>query len=878
MKRSLLSDADLLEMLAELVDSSRQERQSRGQIGPYKLLGKLGEGGMGQVYLAYQNSPVRRRVALKLMKGSSFSKETLARFKSEAQALVRLSHSGIANVYDTGVSDEKVPFFTMEYFPGDTIDVFCRKHDLGISERLVLMKHVCDAVQHAHQKGIVHRDLKPSNVLVNMQNGKGMVKLIDFGLAKAVSGEALAEESVHTRQGAVLGTLAYLSPEQAGSLSLEVDTRTDVYGLGAILYELLAGCPPHDDKRLRALPYDRALAAIRQEDPPLPSFRISKSGFSGSQELDRNWSSRLRGELDWLVAKAIAKEKIHRYATAEAMAEDIQRYLRREPLMAAPTGHFYRMRKFVQRHRIATIAGIMIFGLTAMASFYLNHQYRRAEAARVLAEREREISLEEARKKAVLLEILYELIRKPNPFEQQDLSEIKFRDVLLELEERIAEIPSEEIDVVTPILLLLGNTYADFGEMKKAEVLLEKALKVAESSTESGIVVVECLFQLAEHNVLKGDIEKGEALLRELDEALVKIPDVPERLRFQIERIRAHLMRNQGHYEEAIRMYEALLRERADILDKDDEDVIDIFRGLGVAYKNAGLIEKSIDAYEEVLAWQRHHYPENHPGTLKTLNNLAGSYLKQRRFQLARSMYDRISKLKEEVLGVQHPSTLRTRFNVAWTAFLLGEVDRVEVSLSKLTLEFTAVFGAENSNTLFCRNLWGLVLLEQGRYEEAIQCFRDLVALLSGKGLEEDLKIWDYLYNLGMSLTIAGEFEEGAIQLRRALELADAKAGTTSYNALCSRYMLGRNQVSRGRIVAGVENLSVSYQELVKQFPGDKSMISQTRAFLGYALVKNGKTERGKTHLRQALESLDESYWREWRSVNELMEELSIQP
>jgi tetratricopeptide (TPR) repeat protein/serine/threonine protein kinase len=359
--------------LAGTVDDPVTERPG-AVIGPYKLMEQIGEGGMGLVFVAEQQQPVRRKVALKVIKPGMDSRQVIARFEAERQALALMDHPNIARVHDGGETASGRPYFVMELVKGVPITEFCDQSQVAVRERLDLFVHVCQAVQHAHQKGIIHRDIKPSNVLVMSQDGTPVVKVIDFGVAKAI-GQQLTDKTIYTQFAQMVGTPLYMSPEQAGQSGVDVDTRTDIYALGVLLYELLTGTTPFDKERLRKVDYDEMRRIIREEEPPRPSTRISTLGqaattASANRKSDpKRLSQLVRGELDWIVMKALEKDRNRRYETASAFAADVQRYLHDEPVLACPPSLRYRLRKFVRRNkRGLVIAGLMLFFLVLLGT------------------------------------------------------------------------------------------------------------------------------------------------------------------------------------------------------------------------------------------------------------------------------------------------------------------------------------------------------------------------------------------------------------------------------------------------------------------------------------------------------------------------------
>jgi serine/threonine protein kinase/Flp pilus assembly protein TadD len=365
-------------------------------IGPYKLMEQIGEGGMGLVFVAEQHQPVRRKVALKVVKPGMDTRQVIARFEAERQALALMDHPNIARVFDAGATESGRPYFVMELVRGVGIAQFCDENRLTPRERLELFVHVCQAVQHAHQKGIIHRDLKSTNILVTLHDGTPVVKVIDFGVAKAI-GQQLTEKTIYTRFAQMIGTPMYMSPEQAEMSGLDIDTRSDIYALGVLLYELLTGTTPFDKERLKTAAFDEVRRIIREEEPPRPSTRFSNPGqatvtVSANRRSDPKRLSQLfRGELDWIVMKALEKDRNRRYETASAFAADVDRYLHDEPVQAYPPSVGYRLRKVARRNKGAVAAALAaaLAVLLAVVGLAVSNVLIRQEQARTKDEKER---------------------------------------------------------------------------------------------------------------------------------------------------------------------------------------------------------------------------------------------------------------------------------------------------------------------------------------------------------------------------------------------------------------------------------------------------------------------------------------------------------
>jgi len=744
------------------------------RIGAYKLLQLIGEGGFGSVYLAEQQEPVVRKVALKIIKLGMDTRQVIARFEAERQALAMMDHPHIARVFDAGATEQGRPYFVMELVKGDPIVEYCDKHNLRIDERLELFAQVCNAVQHAHTKGIIHRDIKPSNVLVSKLDGRPSAKVIDFGIAKATNAR-LTEKTLFTEHRQLIGTLEYMSPEQADG-SLDIDTRTDIYSLGVMLYELLTGAPPFDSKQLRSAAFGEIQRIIREVDPPNPSTRLSQNtetiaSVAASRDTEpKKLGSIVRGELDWIVMKALEKDRSRRYETANGLAMDIRRYLGGEAVVAAPPGAAYRLKKFVKRNKgpvIATggVAATLVLGLagTIWQARVASEQrdIARTEAARaVAAEADAHQRADELKQVAdfqgqMLAQVdpasagvkLSENVRarfeaslakagvpddqRPQQIESfaNQWSRINATDTALELidltilkpamtaiDQQFADQPA----IAATLRHVLAQRYHDLGLSSAALTLQDQALSVRRRVLgEEHPDTLQAILGLGVYMSALGRINEAELLYREALEKSRRVRgnDDPETLVCVANM--GGLMLDKGLFSEAERYYREALEARRRVLGEDDPDTLSSLNGWARLLQEQGKLDESEQAHRDVLAKRRRALGEDHRSTLTSINNLATLLRSQGKLDESITYLREALEKRKRVLGEMHPSTLSSIQGLGSVLGSAGHQDEAEALLRDALGMQQRLLGRDHDSTLATMGNLAVLLIGQNKFAEA---------------------------------------------------------------------------------------------------------------------------------------------------------------
>ena len=780
-------------------------------IGRYRLIHPLGEGGFGTVFLAEQLEPVSREVALKIIKLGMDTKQVIARFEAERQALAMMNHPGIAKVFDAGTTDAGRPYFVMELVRGVPITEYCDRKRLKTRERLALFNQVCEAVQHAHQKGIIHRDIKPSNVLVGEADGRPVPKVIDFGIAKATN-QRLTEKTIFTQQAQIIGTPAYMSPEQAEVSEMDIDTRSDIYSLGVLLYELLSGVTPFDSTKLLSAGYGEIQRIIREVDPPAPSTRVSGLGdllettadhrqLHGSQLVKR-----LKGELDWVVMKCLEKDRARRYETANGLARDVERYLNDEPVAASPPSRSYRLKKLIVRNRAVFAAGsimVLLLGAGVVGTSVGLVRAKRAERDAVIA----------ASKSDQVATFLTDMLSGVGPSAARGRDTEMLEEILQETDEKLGAELVDQPEVEGEIRSYLGVTYFDLGQYEKAKEQYEMARELL----------------IAAHGEVHADVAMQDSNLGLVCEALQQ-------------------------YEAAEEYQRRALAMRIDLFGERDAAVGESKTNLANLLVNISRYEEAEPLLLDALTIQRETLGEEHEFVATTLNSLGNLMQHLRRYEEAGPYYDEALAMHEKTLGLDHPFVITDRVNLGWLHYNLGDFAAAAVYFADAEVAGRRIYGEAHPRLAEILTAGGRCAVKLGRNEEAETKYREALAMAAEVYGPDHISTSEFMADLAKQLVDEGKQEEGDELVERVVAIQTEQLGALHPTTIKTLYTLAYDVYSRGDYDEAVRRLRASREDYTAVYGLEHKDTALVINSLGRALQGRGDLKEAEAAYGEALD------------------------
>jgi eukaryotic-like serine/threonine-protein kinase len=787
----------------------------------FQLVEILGEGGMGQVWLAKQIAPVRRQVALKLIKAGMCDQSVVQRFRSERQSLAMMDHPTIAKVFEAGATSQGQPYFVMEYVPGLPITKYSDQGRLTIPKRLELFVQVCDGIQHAHQKAIVHRDLKPANILVADVDGKPVPRIIDFGIAKAAT-PSLGGEGELTLLGQFIGTPGYMSPEQVDPNVRDIDTRTDVYSLGVVLYVLLTGYQPFDVKMGTRLPLDVLLRKLREEEPPPPSAKIgidrpTSITVARARGADpRHLVRQLRTDLDWITLKALERDRARRYGTPSELAADLRRYLNDEPVLARPAGAAYRLRKYARRHRAAVGVATGLVVLLTTFSIVQGLELRRITQERDRANRERDHA-------SRITDFMTGMFKVADPSEARGNS-ITAREILDKASNEIGSGLARDAESQSQMLHVMASTYLNLGLYGRAHDLAKRALDARlrlhgpeapdtlESMTQLGWILdreghdadaeklerqalaeerrtlgpespltLETLDHLAVIEEDEGHYRDAESVARQVMESATRTLGPEHSQTLLATNHFARALGYQARYAEAEQQYRKLLGIDRRVLGADHPQSLAAMTSLAWVIAAQRRTAEAEGLYREVLAAQQRVLGAEHQYTVLTMANLAALLTDAGRLPDAEKLQRQVLAIRLRTLGPEHPETLSSKLNLADVLLKEGRVEESDALQRETLAAQQRVLGPQDPTTLISQSNLAAILIRERRYDEAEKIAAETLSVqqrILGQGHPDTL---DSLRNLGRAMAYNNRYPEASQLFRHAIDALDTDVGQENH-------------------------------------------------------------------------------------------------
>jgi len=812
-----LSDGFLNSPLRGVLDREIGEIDSGGALAAgqifaqrFELIRKLGEGGMGQVWLAEQVAPVRRQVALKLIKAGMYDEAVVQRFQSERQSLAIMDHPAIAKVFDAGTTPQGQPYLVMEYVPGLPITEYCDLHKLKIQERLELFIRACEGVQHAHQKAIIHRDLKPSNILVLEVDGKAVPRIIDFGLAKTTVPQ-VSGESLFTQLGQFIGTPGYMSPEQVSPSARDIDTRTDVYTLGVVLYVLLTGLQPFETKRREKPSLEEWLRQLREEEPPSPSTKVSGDKDTSSATADARGTepkqlvSELRGDLDWITMKALERDRGRRYGTPSELAADLKRFLGHEPVLARPTSAAYRLRKYIRRHRVAMSVGAGLLLVLAVFSFVQALQLRETTRERDNAKQERDRANQERDRTTRIAAFMSSMFKVPDPSEARGNS-VTAREILDRAANDIGTGLAQDPDVQSQMMYEMASTYDNLGLHARAQTLAQRSLdarlglhgsndpKTLESMTQLGLILhlqghdtdAEPLDRRAladERRVLGSDdpltletaddlalvlntlgqYPEAEKLAREVVDSSTHRLGAESALTLRAQNHLGSILFFAGHAADAEKVLRPALDVERRVWGPDHPETMKGLAMLAISLHHQNRFTEAELVYREVLASSERVLGPEHPSTAIALGSLANMFADEKHFPQAEKLLRQALAIHLRTLGPDHPRTLIVELNLTRVLRSEGQLHEAEKMQRQILATEIRAHGPEYPDTLLAQSELAKTLFMERRYAESEKLAREAFDIQLEKFGPRHRDVVDTLQRLGMAMALNHHYAQAKL-------------------------------------------------------------------------------------------------------------------
>jgi eukaryotic-like serine/threonine-protein kinase len=863
------------ELTPTLLDETPMTEGPGTVIGRYKLLEQIGEGGMGTVWVAEQIHPIRREVALKVIKLGMDTRQVVARFEAERQALALMDHPNIAKVLDAGATATGRPYFVMERVKGIPITHYCDQHNLSTVERLDLFAQVCHAIQHAHQKGIIHRDIKPSNILVGLQDGVPVPKVIDFGIAKATAGQRLTELTLHTALTEFIGTPAYMSPEQAAMTGVDIDTRSDIYALGVLLYELLTGKTPFDAKTLVAAGLEEMRRIIREQEPVRPSTRLSTMVEGELTTMAKHRHSEppklihlVRGDLDWIVMKCLEKDRARRYETANGLASDIQRHLNDEPVLAHAPSQLYRLQKMLRRNKLAFAAAGVMFAALAIGLGVSLWSLRKANRE---ASRSQQVAL-----------FLQDMLKGVGPSKALGRDTVMLREILDKTAQRLDKELKNQPDVEADLRSTIGKVYFDLGQYTNAESMHREALVLRKKLLGNEHPdVASSLNNLANALRAQGRLNEAETLFREALAMRKKLlgsehPEVASSLQNL-----AVMLADQGSLAEAETLFREALAMRKKLLGSEHQDLAISLQNLGLVLRKQGKLPEAETLFREALAMQKKLLGNEHPAVARSLDNLASVFYCEGKFAEAETLFREALAMRKKLLGSEHPEVARSLDSLASVFHCEGKIAEAETLYREALAMQKKLLGSEHPEV--ARSLDGIasVFYSEDKFTESETLYREALAMQRKLLGREHPDVATSLEGVALVLQEQGKWTEAETLQREALAIMRKRLGSEHLDVAQLLADLTRTLLLEEKFIEA-EALAREYFAIYEKRLSEDWQTFDVRSLLGATLLgqkkyteaepflitgyqgmkqREDKTPAGaKRHLKEVLQHLVQLY------------------